>query len=116
MNFQIFLIKLLDIAKFSEEKKKKFMEIFYQYYYARLIDEFAGIDPSYAQRLAAAVDNLKIKPEQFKTLLTELLATPEFSAKINEVTDEVIGYLVEDVKKSANEVQRAQILSAVSAS
>ncbi len=113
MNFQNFLIKLLDIAKFSEEKKKKFIEIFYQYYYARLVDEFAGIDPSYAQKLASAVDNLESNPEQFKTLWAELLASPEFSARINEVTDEVIGYLVEDIKKSANEKQRAQILAVV---
>lgn len=89
------------------------MQIFYQYYYARLIEEFGGIDPSYAQRLAGAVDNLEIKPEQFKALWTELLASPEFSGKINEVTDEVIGYLVSDLEKSANEKEKAQILSMV---
>lgn len=114
MNFQIFLKKLLDLANFGEEKKQKFIQIFYQYYYVRLIDTIGGIDPTYARRLTTAVDNMKTNPQQFAALWKELKASSEFSKVIDNVTDEVVGYLLDDVVKSTDEREKAQILSLVS--
>lgn len=113
MNFQTFLQKLLDIANFGDEKKKKFTQIFYQYYYVRLIDAIGGIDPMYAQRLTTAVDNIKTSPEQFADLWKELRSSDEFSKVIDQVTDEVIGYLLDDVIKSSDDSEKAQIIAAL---
>lgn len=115
MNFGDFLRKILAVANFPENKRNKFIEIFYQYYYFRLIDEIGGVDPAYGQRLTTAVDNLETDPGQFETVWRELESNVEFKQKIDEVTDEVIGYLVSDIEKSASDEEKAQILSMVEA-
>lgn len=113
MNFGDFLHRLLDISNFPQDKRKKFVEIFYQYYYFRLIDEIGGIDPSYGQKLTSAVDNLETNPAQLETVWKELIADELMNKKIDEVTDEVIGYLISDIEKSANDEEKAQILAMV---
>lgn len=113
MNFQDFLVKVLSIANFPENKRKKFIEIFYKYYFVRLIDTIGGIDPGYGQKLTTAIDNLETDPKQFETVWQELEDNAEFKQKIDEVTDEVIGYLVSDIEKSADDEQKAQILATV---
>lgn len=115
MNFQDFLIKFLEIANFPEDKRKKFIEIFYRYYFMRLVDEIGGMDPGYGQKLASAIDNLEANPKQFATVWEELEADEAMSSKIDQVTDEVIEYLVSDVEKSASDDEKAQILSLVGA-
>lgn len=110
MNFQIFLSKVLDLANFPEEKKQKFLEIFYQYYFKRLTEVVGGVDPSYAQRLATVVDNMKTDPEAFGLLWREMMGNEALKKAIEDVTDEVVGYLVDDVMKSSTEEEKAQIL------
>lgn len=113
MNFQIFLAKVLDIANFPEEKKQKFLEIFYQYYFKRLVEVIGGVDPAYAQKLAAVVDTMRENPERFGELWREMMGNEGLKKVIEKVTDEVVGYLVDDVMKSSNENEKAQILKLV---
>lgn len=114
MNFLNFLTKVLETVNFPEKKRERFLEIFYQYYYVRLIDELGGIDPSIAQRLTTAIDNMKNEPEQFGALWKELMGDEQYRAKIEEVTDEVLGYLMDDIAKNATEAERQQVLQALS--
>ncbi len=109
MNFQVFLSKILDIANFPRDKRQKFLEIFYQYYFVRLIDAIGGVDPVYAQRMTTVVDNMKANPQAFGELWRELMGKEEFRLLIEQVTDEVVGYLVDDVMKSASDDERVQI-------
>ncbi len=113
MQFLNFLNKLLDVANFEETKRKKFVEVFYQYYYSRLVDAIGGIDPSSGQRFMRSVDNMRDNPEAFGLLWKELIAREDFKAKIDEVTDEVVGYLMSDVIKSASDEDKAQLASAL---
>lgn len=110
MNFQVFLAKVLDIANFPENKKQKFLEIFYQYYFVRLTDSVAMVDNVYAQKLAGVVDNMKANPEAFGQLWREMMGREDLKKIIEDVTDEVVGYLVDDVMKSSNDDQKAEIL------
>jgi len=114
MNFQVFLAKVLDIANFPESKKQKFLEIFYQYYFVRLTDAVGKVDTAYAQKLAGSVDALKTNPEAFGQLWREMMGREDLEKIIEDVTDEVVGYLVDDVMKSSNDDQKAQILSLAS--
>lgn len=110
MNFQVFLSKVLDLANFPQDKKQKFLEIFYQYYFKRLIEVIGGVDPTYAQRLTTSVDTMKDNPEAFGALWREMMGNEKLKKVIEDVTDEVVGYLVDDVMKSSNENEKAQIL------
>lgn len=116
MGFLNFLNKLLDVANFSSDKRKKFVEIFYQYYYSRLVDAVGGLDPTYGQKLMYAIDHAKDNPEALGELWKELNGKEMFKAKIDEVTDEVVGYLLNDVIKSASDAEKAQILQSIGAS
>ena len=60
------------------------------------------------------MDNKEADPDQLKNLWAELMASVEFSKKINEVTDEVVGYLLDDIEKSATEEEKKQIFAMVS--
>ena len=113
MNFQIFLAKVLDIANFPEDKRQKFLEIFYNYYFMKLTEKVGGIDPSYAQKLTTTVDSMKTNPEAFGELWREMMGNENLKKVIEEVTDEVVGYLVDDVMKSSNDSEKAQILKLV---
>lgn len=115
MNFLNFLNKLLELANFDSAKRQKFIDIFYQYYYARLVDEIGAIDPGYGQRFMTGVDNMKDNPEAFGLLWKELMADAVFKKKIDEVTDEVVGYLMSDVVSSATESEKQQLMQAISA-
>lgn len=116
MAFLSFLNRLLDLANFSQEKRQRFIDIFYQYYYTRLIDGIGGLDPTYGQKLMSALDHAKENPEALGELWAELNSKEMFKAKIDEITDEVVAYLMNDVMKSANEEEKAQILQSISPS
>lgn len=75
----------------------------------RLTTAIGGVDPSYAQKFSGAVDNMETHPQAFGELWRELMGKEEFRAVIEQVTDEVVGYVVDDVMKSANEDEQMQI-------
>lgn len=109
MNLNSFLLSVLDIAKYPDDKRLKFIEEFYQYYFSKVIDGIGSVDASYGQRLLYAVDHSATNPQGLNDIWDQLLKDDIFKKKIEEVTDTVIGELVTDISQNATEEQKRKI-------
>lgn len=115
MNFDEILQNILKHSDYPAEKREEFINTFYEYLLTRLLKEIGAVDATSVQKLVSATKNTT-NQDEFNKALLEISKNPQVKQKIDSISNEVIGQLVDDVAAYATEGQKQKILSSLPAS
>lgn len=108
--------RILEIANYPEEKRGQFINGFNHYFFVRLLTEISKIDDSAGKKVTELLKKSEISEEEITPVMEDILRNSKVKDKVEQVTKEVIGELVDDIATSATEEQKQQILSSLPAS